>query len=146
MKNSLIITIFIVISTLFLYSCNDHAKKEKEFDDLMQQVIDVHDEVMPKMGDIGSLIKKLEAKIDTTETSKKYSKAQKDLKDSYDFMMEWMQDFSKKFPHNEEVTADDTENFNTKMKMLKEEEVEVNELKTQINSSIDTAKKLLEEV
>ncbi|WP_025743353.1 hypothetical protein [Aquimarina pacifica] len=145
MKKSAITIFIIAISTSFLFSCNDNAKKEKEFDDLMQQVIDVHDEVMPKIGNIGSLIKKLEAKVDTTAASAPYIKAQEDLKGSYDFMMEWMQDFSKKFPYNEEITADDKEKFEAKMKTLKEEEIEVNTLKEQINSSIDNAKRLLGE-
>jgi len=109
----------------------------------MQNVIDVHDEVMPKMGTISSLIKELEPKIDTTATGVSYATAQKDLKKSYDHMMDWMSDFSTKFPHGEENNADDIEKFTAKMEILKEEKVEVNELKNQINSSIETAQKLL---
>ncbi|MFD2562661.1 hypothetical protein [Aquimarina rubra] len=134
----------LITGFLFNFSCNQLSKEEQEFDTLMQQVIDVHDEVMPKMGTMSSLIKDLEPKIDTTSTGKSYAKAQKDLKDSYDFMMDWMSDFSNKFPHGEEITTDDLEKFTAKMKMLKEEEVEVNKLRDQINSSIDNAKKLLE--
>jgi len=125
-------------------SCNQISKEEQEFDVLMQKVIDVHDEVMPKMGEMSSLIKDLEPKIDTTITGKSHAKAQKELKDSYDFMMDWMSDFSNKFPQEEEITADNMEKFTAKMKMLQEEEKEVNKLKVQINSSIDNAKKLLQ--
>ncbi|WP_378172742.1 hypothetical protein [Aquimarina sp. SS2-1] len=143
MKTNKLYYFLFIIGIIFTVSCNQLSKEEQEFDTLMQQVIDVHDEVMPKMGTMSSLIKDLEPKIDTTTTGKSYAKAQKDLKDSYDFMMDWMSDFSNKFPHGEEITTDDLEKFTSKMKMLKEEEVEVNKLRDQINSSIDNAKKIL---
>ncbi|WP_299443287.1 hypothetical protein [uncultured Aquimarina sp.] len=144
MKTNKLYFFLIITGLLFHVSCNQLSKEEQEFDGLMQKVIDVHDEVMPKMGTMSSLIKDLEPKIDTTEVGKSHAKAQKNLKDSYDFMMDWMNDFSTKFPHGEENTAEDIEKFTAKMKMLQEEEIEVNKLKDQINSSIDNAKKLLE--
>ncbi len=134
----------IISLILLIVSCNQLSKEEQEFDDLMQKVIDVHDEVMPKMGEMSSLIKNLEAKIDTTSTGQTYANAQKKLKDSYDFMMNWMSDFSNKFPHNENVTPEDEEKFNLKLEILREEKIEVNKLRDQINASIDNAKKLLE--
>ncbi|KAA1244380.1 hypothetical protein [Aquimarina sp. RZ0] len=134
----------IISLILLIVSCNQLSKEEQEFDDLMQKVIDVHDEVMPKMGEMSSLIKNLEAKIDTTSTGQTYANAQKKLKDSYDFMMNWMSDFSNKFPHNENVTPEDEEEFNLKLEILREEKIEVNKLRDQINASIDNAKKLLE--
>jgi len=143
MKTNTLYITFAIIGLLFSVSCNQLSKEEQEFDAMMQRVIDVHDEVMPKMGTMSSLIKDLESKIDTTATGKSYEKAQKELKDSYDFMMDWMSDFSNKFPHGEENTAEDMTKFMEKMKVLQEEEIEVNQLKDQINSSIDTAKKLL---
>ncbi len=137
--------IFLAIIGLVLNSsCNQLSPEEKEYDALMQKIIDVHDEVMPKMGEMSSLIKNLESKIDTSSVGQLHAKAQNDLKGSYDFMMDWMSDFSAKFPHNEKITSDDKEKFTTKMKLLKEEELEVNKLKKEINASIDQAKKLLE--
>jgi len=138
------IPVLTIIASLLIFSCNQLSKEEQEFDALMQKVIDVHDEVMPKMGTMSSLIKDLESKIDTTAVGQSHAKAQKELKDSYDFMMDWMEDFTSKFPHGEENKADDMEKFTAKMKTLQEEEIEVNKLKDQINSSIDNAKKLLE--
>ena len=144
MKNNTIYCLLLIAGFLFSISCNQLSKEEQEFDALMQKIIDVHDEVMPKMGTISSLIKELEPKIDTTLSGNPYATAQKDLKDSYDHMMDWMMDFSTKFPHGEENTSDDIELFSTKMEILQDEEVEVNELKNQINSSIENAQKLLE--
>jgi enamine deaminase RidA (YjgF/YER057c/UK114 family) len=110
----------------------------------MKKVIDVHDEVMPKMGEMSNLIKELESKIDTTVQGKSYAKAQQDVKDAYDFMMTWMSDFSDKFPHEEEGGKADSEKISSQMKLLREEEIKVHSLKDQINSSITNAKQLLE--
>lgn len=133
----------LIVGLIFNFSCNKLSEEEQEFDALMQKVIDVHDEVMPKMGTMSSFIKELGTKVDTTTAGKKFEKAQNDLKNSYDFMMDWMSDFSSKFPHGEDVTTEDMEKFTAKMNTLKEEEVEVNKLKEQINTSIATAEKLL---
>ncbi|MBQ0735533.1 hypothetical protein [Aquimarina celericrescens] len=132
---------YYVLIVLIVVSCNQLSEEEQKFDALMEEVISVHDEVMPKMGEISSLIKELEPKIDTTETGKSYAKAQQDLKDAYDFMMTWMSDFSEKFPHDEETDANEV---SSQIKILKEEEIEVNKLRDQINSSIRNARELLE--
>ncbi len=129
---------------LLCISCNQLSGEEQKFDTLMQEVIDVHDEVMPKMGEISTLIKYLDPKIDTTEVGKTHAKAQQDLKDSYDFMMKWMSDFSDNFPHENEDSKMDAEKLSTQMKLLQKEKVKVHELKDQIHSSIKNAKKLLE--
>ncbi len=130
-----------LLLTLLLFSCNQLSEEEQKFDTLMENVILVHDEVMPKMGEISSLIKDLEPKIDTTDTGKSYAKAQQDLKDSYDFMMTWMSDFSEKFPHDEGEM--DSAKISSQIKLLKQEEIEVGKLRDQINSSIANAKELL---
>ena len=136
--------LFPLLTVLFLsYSCNQLSKEEKEFDALMQKVIDVHDEVMPKMGEMSTLIKDLEVKIDTTAQGQTYAKAQQRVKDAYDFMMTWMSDFSNKFPHEEGGNKVDSEKLAQQMKLLKEEKVKVDRLKEQINSSIKTAKEVL---
>ncbi|MEW7278429.1 hypothetical protein ABW636_07520 [Aquimarina sp. 2201CG1-2-11] len=124
-------------------SCNQLSKEEQEFDALMQKVIDVHDEVMPKMGEMSTLIKDLEVKIDTTAQGQTYAKAQQGVKDAYDFMMTWMSDFSTKFPHEEGGNKINPEKLAIQMKLLKEEKVKVDQLKEQINSSIKIAKEAL---
>ena len=136
--------LYSALSIFLFISCNQLSKEEQEFDILMQKVIDVHDEVMPKMGEMSSLIKNLETKIDTTSQGKSYAKAQQDVKDAYDFMMTWMSDFSDKFPYEEEGTKTDPEKLSSQLKLLKEEEVKVNKLRDQINSSITNAKQLLQ--
>ncbi|WP_062060963.1 hypothetical protein [Aquimarina longa] len=135
--------VYSIIGLLLFISCNQLSKEEQEFDALMQKVINVHDEVMPKMGEMSTLIKELESKIDTTTQGKSYAKAQQDIKDSYDFMMTWMSDFSDQFPHETESSKTDSKKIASQMELLKKEEVKVIELKNQINSSIKNAKELL---
>ncbi len=132
-----------ILSCFTFIACNQVSKEEAEFDAVMQQIIDVHDEVMPKMGEISSLIQQLTPKIDTTAIGQSHLQAQTGLKKSYDFMMDWMSDFSTKFPHGEPVTTDNPEVFKQKMKLLLEEKTEVDALKTQIHQSITTAKQVL---
>ena len=55
-------------------SCKQE-KKEDVKPTQMEQVMAIHDEVMPKMSTINSLIEKLNAKVDTTEIGLKYEKA-----------------------------------------------------------------------
>ncbi|AXT60358.1 hypothetical protein D1816_08340 [Aquimarina sp. AD10] len=140
MKLPIIYTL--VSAVILLTSCNQLSKEEQEFDAIMENVIIVHDEVMPKMTELSSLIKNLDPKIDTTAVGKSHAKAQQDLKDSYDFMMEWMRDFSEKFPHTEEKLS--PEKMASQMNLLKKEEIEVKQLRDQINTSIANAKSLLE--
>ncbi len=136
--------IYSILTLLAIFtSCNQLSKEEQEFDILMQKVIDVHDEVMPKMGEMSGIIKELETKIDTTAQGQSYAKAQQDVKDAYDFMMSWMSEFSDTFPHQEEDQKVDAEKMSLQIKLLQKEEVKVNKLKDQINASIENAKQIL---
>ncbi|MCK8522841.1 hypothetical protein M0D21_14785 [Aquimarina sp. D1M17] len=135
---------YTLILSILIISCNQLSKEEQEFDVLMQEVIDVHDEVMPKMGEMGTLINELGAKIDTTAQGKTYANAQQDVKDAYDYMMTWMSDFSSTFPHSEKDKKLSKEEVLSQMKLLEKEEVKVKKLRDQINTSIKNAKELLE--
>ena len=131
----------IVILVLSL-SC----KQTKKVDDdptQMEEVMMVHDEVMPKMGKLSKLVAELKTKVDTTATGKKYETAMKDLQDANKSMMDWMMGFGERFDSDEilEGKALSPE----KQVWLNEEEEKVKALKEQINTSIDNAEVLLRE-
>lgn len=131
----------IVILVLSL-SC----KQTKKVDDdptQMEEVMMVHDEVMPKMGKLSKLVAELKTKVDTTATGKKYETAMKDLQDANKSMMDWMMGFGERFDSDEilEGKALSPE----KQVWLNEEEEKVKTLKEQINTSIDNAEVLLKE-
>ena len=135
-----IIIVFTAILALTFISCKQE-KKEESTPTQMQEVMAVHDEVMPKMSTINSLIKKLEVKIDTTETGIKYEKAMQDLQAANKTMMDWMVGFGEKFDSDEIMKGKAL--TDEKKKWLDEEEIKVNAMKEQINSSIKNAEILL---
>ncbi|MDX1364592.1 hypothetical protein [Arenibacter latericius] len=107
----------------------------------MKEVIAIHDEVMPKMGTIGSLISELDAKIEKSDSTESYTKARQDLKDAHKSMMDWMRNFGDRFDGDEIMKGKTL--TEEKQKWLDEEEVKVNTLRDQINSSIKNAEELL---
>ncbi|WP_136466680.1 hypothetical protein [Flagellimonas onchidii] len=131
----------LIVLVLFLsYSCKD-KKKTEEGPSQIEQVMAIHDEVMPKMGKLGKLVGELKGKIDTTDTSKEYADAMKDLQEASRAMMDWMRDFGIRFDPDEILNG--KELTEEKQKWLDEEEVKVKALKEQINSSIANAETLL---
>lgn len=138
MKNTVIL--FISVLIISLISCKQEKKEDEKLTQ-MQEVMAIHDEVMPKMSTINSLIEKLNAKVDTTETGLKYSKAAEDLKSANKTMMDWMVGFGEKFDSDEIMKGKAL--TDEKKKWLDEEEKKVYALKEQINSSIKNAETLL---
>ncbi|TXN38013.1 hypothetical protein FVB32_06895 [Flagellimonas hymeniacidonis] len=132
------LSIFLV---LFLLSACKQEKKTPEGPSQMEQVMAIHDEVMPKMGTLGKLVGKLKSKVDTTETGVQYEAAMKDLQEANKAMMDWMMAFGNRFDSDE--ILDGKELTEEKQKWLDEEETKVKALKEQINSSIEKAEALL---
>lgn len=127
-----------VLTLMFVVSCGNGNNEKEIFDNLKKDVLAVHDEVMPKMGKINTLIGELKKKIDTTEAGKKYETAKKDLEESHKMMMDWMKDFGDHFSGS--IAKD---SLAKKIQMLKEEGVKVDKLKEKINLSIKNAEAIL---
>ena len=102
----------------------------------------IHDEVMPKMGRIGKLVKELKPKIDSTEAGQNYEAAMQDLQAAHKSMMDWMQGFGDRFDYDE--IKNGKELGPEKQEWLDEEEVKVKAMRDQVNSSIRRAERLLE--
>ncbi len=132
------LSIFLV---LFLLSSCKQEKRTPEGPSQMEQVMAIHDEVMPKMGTLGKLVGELKSKVDTTETGVQYEAAMKDLQEANKAMMDWMMAFGNRFDSDE--ILDGKELTEEKQKWLDEEETKVKALKEQINSSIEKAEALL---
>lgn len=132
------IFLFIVALSVLAFSC----KEEKKVDTTqMKKVMAIHDEVMPKMSTIGSLVGELSSKEDSTAMGLKYQDARKDLQEAHKSMMDWMKGFGDRFDYDE--IHNGKELTEEKKKWLDEEEIKVNALKTQINESIEKAQKLM---
>ena len=133
-----------LILSVLIYSCKQE-KKEVELDSSttkMEEVMAIHDQVMPKMGTIGKLVAELKPKVDSTETGLEYGKAMKDLQDGHKAMMDWMQGFGNRFDSDEILHK--KELSPQKQEWLLEEEEKVKVLRDQISSSIENAERMLE--
>ncbi|MCL6273989.1 hypothetical protein M3P19_08210 [Muricauda sp. 2012CJ35-5] len=137
MKNYVYLTILLLTLS---FSCKE-KEKEVEGPSQMEQVMAIHDEVMPKMSTLGKLVGELNTKIDTTEMGLKYEAAMKDLQAAHNSMMDWMKGFGDRFDSDEILNGKALSD--EKQKWLDLEEVKVKDLKEQINSSIANAEALL---
>jgi len=107
----------------------------------MEQVMALHDEVMPKMGKIGSLVSQLRKKIDSDQGGAAEKKAMEDLQDANKSMMDWMQGFGNRFDSEEIINGKAL--TDEKKQWLNEEEEKVKLVKEKINTSIANAEVLL---
>ncbi len=127
----------VFIAVLISLSCKE--EKETTLDHSpMLEIMAIHDELMPKMGHIAQLEKKLESFDDP-----KSIEVAKELNDANEAMMSWMGLVAKDFDTEEllgrkPITEDKTNLINEYTKS-------VNELKTQMEGAIAHAQKLLEE-
>ncbi|MCL6220635.1 hypothetical protein [Zunongwangia pacifica] len=129
---------------LLAVSCaEDTSAKKEQYEELFHQVLDVHDEVMPKMGDISELSKDLKAIADTSATAEKYLKAEQKLQDADKLMMDWMHSFSDEFVKNKaKVQKMNNEELQEQIKALQEELGDVKAMQQAVNASIENARSL----
>ncbi len=126
---------FLALSCLlFMFSCGSN-NKQKQLDTVDKQIMDTHDEVMPRMGEVLRLRKQIQAKLDSclsptcsdtlNQLSYALTKADAD-------MMKWMRAYKKPEAGDTALTY-----LNTQLK-------EIELVKTQILEGITHAKKYLE--
>ncbi|WP_224484099.1 hypothetical protein [Robertkochia aurantiaca] len=135
--------LIILFVILFVFGCKEQESNTSQGPSQMQQVMTIHDEVMPKMGTIGSLVAELKPISDTIADPEPYNTAIKDLQDAHQSMMDWMRGFGERFDSEEIMKG--KELSQQKKEWLDEEEEKVKALKTQINSSIEQAQNLLDQ-
>lgn len=133
----------LLLITLFTFSCGgDGFDREAEKD----KVIDVHDEVMPKLGEVMKLRKQVLAKateLGTENSETEAVAALKNLANELDEarkgMMTWMNDWAKSSkPHvNGESTVEEQKAF------FAAEMERVTKVKNDINNTIAAADKAL---
>lgn len=136
--------LFLVV--ILLFSCAKETPKEaQEFNTLMKQTIDIHDEVMPKMSQINQQIMLLDSLKMTDSIAKKDAINQ--LKKSHDAMMVWMKDLSNTFTRaeiNQGLQTKNSDSIQLKLEKLKSLHQDANVMKSEILSSLETAKKMQE--
>lgn len=132
----------IVLCTLGILTIALSCKEEKDTPQ-MKQVLAIHNEAMDQMKELGNLVGELSSKEDSTALGLRYKEARIELQAAHKSMMEWMQNFGNRFTPDEILNG--KELTDQKRLWLDEEEEKVRVLRKQVNSSIEKAKKLLEE-
>jgi len=139
-KYVLVITSFLLVLGL---SCKEDKKVEKAQEmSQMNQVMAMHDEVMPKMSKINKLATDLRKRIDGDERGTVEKKAMEDLQAANESMMDWMQEFMGHFTLDEINKGAPLSK--EKQLLLDADEQKMIDVKNKMEISIKNAQALLE--
>ena len=149
MLNNFYMKIFSLIALVFLVSCGSDTSEERKNgysdspknpeDSLFQDVMDLHDVAMSKMGKLAGYRKQFYGKDDSLKKIKssskellttKYGEISTDLKHAEDRMNAWMEQFSI------DSAQDDTKR---RIEYLESEKRKVSEVKDEILSALSKA-------
>lgn len=108
----------------------------------MEEVVAMHDELMPKMSTIGELITKLEANMDSTQVDSIKVKVISELKHANQSMMTWMKDFGAAFETDEIMNG--AELTEAKKATLDNFESSVHALQAEMETAIENAQAALD--
>lgn len=138
MKNTTIL--FSII--LLVGSCNFQVNNDKKSEDpekvSMSVVLDIHDEVMPKMSSIAKLSAELKPLIKEDSLAKEKFD---NLVHAHEEMMNWMQAFGTKF--NSDEIMNGAELSEEKREILAQEKIAITEVKEAMLSAISDAENYL---
>ena len=128
----------VLVIALFLAACS-----EKQESTAMKEVMVIHDQTMPRMGELGQLVGKLKAiENDSTEMGIAYMDARKDLQNANEEMMNWMKNFGDQFTPDEIING--AALSKDKVKLLTEEKRKAQQMQQHIENSITNAQNLLD--
>lgn len=139
MKRSIL---FLIFSSFFLViACGPKAPSDNEL--LRAEVIAVHDEVMPKIGQLKSLERKALEKVEELESEEtrdslkvqQYKALAYDLNHSHESMFAWMRQYAKSL--DTPMTDEEEKTF------LDEQKVLVTEVNVEIKEALAKADELL---
>ncbi|MDN3669979.1 hypothetical protein QWY93_11640 [Echinicola jeungdonensis] len=125
-----------------LLSCSSNRVDNEE---LKEEVISIHDEVMPKMGELKSLQKEfsqkaqqltLEDSVAHKEEVKELKNVAQELEQAYEGMFEWMRQFEVDF---QDMTEEEVTQY------LNEQKEKVKQVNKSIKEALEKAEKLKSE-
>lgn len=131
---------FNLLLAFFLLACGGSTQSEQsDQTTLKEEVMAVHDEVMPKMGELRSMEKKLRAKGDSLLASdsllaQKHIAAADAIKHANDGMMTWMRSFDP----NYEGTEEEIKSY------MESQKDSIEKVRDNMLQSLDSGKRLLE--
>lgn len=133
MKKSWILLVSLI---WFLSACGDNLKKEN--DSLKEEVIAIHDEVMPLMGDLKNYQKQVEKRISQADSLGMSPEEVADLKvmagdlgNSFEGMFVWMRQFKSSY---DDMTDEQVRDY------LLEQKILIEKVNADIKKSMDSYK------
>jgi uncharacterized protein YoxC len=132
---------FTLMTLIWLMSCDEKKKETKDV--LYDQVMEVHDEIMPKMGDIMKYKKQLKIKMEelaadpemNAEKIEKVKQAITELDNSHEDMMAWMREFN---PDFEGMVTEEV------MQYLNEQKVKIEQVGKETYAALNSAEELID--
>ena len=118
------------LSCLFLFSCQE-KKEEKGFEvsEQLSNVWELHDEIMPRVGELRSLKKQLTVIEDSLGSKVEFTDAKEQLNLADKDMHRWMKEF--------DMVQKDDKSY------MDDQVVQLNKMKELFESSITNAKKII---
>lgn len=123
-------------------ACSNESEtttEENPSETLEKEVMAIHDEVMPKMGEVNKLKNDIKKKADSLaeageeEASERLKVLADELEDAGNSMMAWMRQYKPADLSEEKIKA-----------YLEDQKVKVEEVRTKINTRLDKARKEIE--
>lgn len=146
-------TLFIAVIAFTVASCGNSTKSDKttastdseKFYQLLDEVMEVHDEMMPQMGKLSELRQNLEEKAEVDPmNAMAYKEAAADLEAAHKSMMDWMKDFGDVFPYKQDrLEGMNEEEIKESIELMKHQQEAVNSMKQEMISSMENAKTML---
>jgi len=125
-----LVTLFFLVFCFF--ACQSSNPKDKELEALHKTVMSIHDDVMPKIGDISKLKKEIEKGANTNEIKNKIMA--KRLEQEEDAMMDWMQQYKKP----------DFKNYEEAKAYLLDQKIKIEKVRNGMLEVINDSKKFIE--
>ncbi len=120
------------VSTIL--SCGSSSQGEEQtIESLKSEVLDIHDEVMPKMGELRTASKSLMELSATSPDSLELRALASDIKAANDRMMDWMRNYEPEFEGTDE------EYF----KYLEDQKIKIQKVKDDMLKSLEKGKQKL---
>ena len=129
----------LIVLLAVMVSCSSPQKEKEEKPSLKDQVMDAHDEVMPKMGELRKTQKELLMMADSSAADSliaaKYTALARDIENANESMMAWMRHFDPNFTGTPEEVE----------KYLQTQLKDIEKVKSDMLMSLEEGKKALAE-
>jgi hypothetical protein len=127
---------YLLIIAIFFASCGSGSQQKKvDISGLKDEVIAIHDEVMPKMGELRKVEKELNMKAQADTSAVHLIEAADRIGEANASMMQWMRGYEPEYEGTEEEIV----------QYLNDQKASIQQVKEDMLTSLAEGKKLLED-